>query len=83
MNYTLVFTKRAKKDIEGLDRVARKRLAKKILELTVDPVGKSKKLLHPKLGTYQYRIGHYRVIFDVVGRQVVILRVGHRREIYR
>jgi len=29
------------------------------------------------------RIGDYRVIFDVEGDELVVLRVGHRREIYR
>jgi hypothetical protein len=26
---------------------------------------------------------HYRVIFDIEGNEIVVLRVGHRREIYR
>ncbi|WP_121990726.1 type II toxin-antitoxin system RelE/ParE family toxin [Nitrospira lenta] len=28
-------------------------------------------------------MGDYRVVFDLEGGQVVILRVGHRREIYK
>ncbi|MDZ7363783.1 MAG: type II toxin-antitoxin system RelE/ParE family toxin [candidate division KSB1 bacterium] len=35
------------------------------------------------LGSYRFRIGDYRVIFDVDGAALVILRAGHRREIYR
>jgi mRNA-degrading endonuclease RelE of RelBE toxin-antitoxin system len=28
-------------------------------------------------------IGDYRVIFDIEGNELVVLRVGHRPEIYR
>lgn len=35
------------------------------------------------LGSYRFRIGDYRVVFDLEGDQIVILRVGHRREIYK
>ncbi len=37
----------------------------------------------PKIGTYRFRIGDYRVIFDIYGEDIVILRIGHRRSIYK
>jgi mRNA interferase RelE/StbE len=40
-------------------------------------------LIDPKLGTYRFRIGDYRVIFDIEGKDIVVLRVGHRRDIYK
>jgi len=43
----------------------------------------AQKLSDPRLGTYRFRVGEYRVIFDVEGSDIVILRVGHRKEIYR
>lgn len=48
-----------------------------------DPMSHSVKLIDQELGQYRYRIGDYRVIFDIVGEDIVILRIGHRREIYR
>jgi len=82
-NFRLVFTARAAEDVKQLDGLTAKRIGKKIMELEIDPVGKSKKLVSPKLGTYRFRIGDYRVIFDIHGRNIVVLRIGHRREIYR
>ena len=41
------------------------------------------KLTDPSLGTYRFRIGDYRVIFDIEGEEIVVLRVGHRKDIYR
>ncbi len=35
------------------------------------------------LGSYRFRVGDYRVIFDLEGEEIVVLRVGHRKEIYR
>jgi mRNA interferase RelE/StbE len=40
-------------------------------------------LTDPEIGTYRFRIGDYRVIFDLEGNDVIVLRVGHRKEIYR
>lgn len=52
-------------------------------KLQENPRELSVKLIDESLGQYRYRIGDYRVIFDIHGNDIVILRVGHRREIYR
>jgi len=83
MKYTLVYTARAVRDIKTLDTLVKKRMAEKIVQLKERPLRKAKKLIHSKLGSYRYRIGDYRIVFDIAGKDVVILRVGHRREIYR
>ena len=41
------------------------------------------KLTDPALETYRFRIGDYRVIFDIEDKEIVILRVGHRKNIYK
>jgi len=81
--YRLVYTKRSVEDIQKLDTLARRRIGDRLRSLENDPLGKSRKLLNPRIGTYRYRIGDYRAVFDISGRDVVVLRVGHRREIYR
>ncbi|MDO9513456.1 MAG: type II toxin-antitoxin system RelE/ParE family toxin [Elusimicrobiota bacterium] len=83
MKYTLVYTARAVRDIETLDTLVKKRIAEKIIQLKKSPLKKAKKLIHSKIGSYRYRIGDYRIVFDLDGKDIVILRVGHRREIYR
>ncbi len=83
MKYALVYTNRAAKDVKKLDTVQKKKIAKKIMNLRKYPQKISKKLLHPKLGSFRYGIGDFRIIFDIENRNVVVLRVGHRREIYR
>ncbi len=83
MNYNLVYTHRAEKDIKKLDPSTKSRLGKALLKLKEHPIGHSEKLTDPKIGTYRFRMGNYRVIFDIEGKDIVILRGGHRREIYR
>lgn len=83
MAYRLVYTERAARDIRKLDVVARKRLKKALEKLREKPIECSTKLINPKVGDYRYRVADHRVIFDLIGRDIVILRVGHRRDIYR
>jgi mRNA interferase RelE/StbE len=83
MGYKLLYTKSAVKDIQKLDAVARKRLKSKLEAYAKNPLVYAKKLTDFSLGTYRWRIGNYRIIFDIDGENIVILRVRHRREIYR
>ena len=83
MNYNLVYTRRAEKDLKKLDSSIKSRIGNALLKLQDNPLLYSEKLSDPVLGTYKFRIGDYRVIFDIEGNDVVILRIGHRREIYK
>ena len=83
MKYTLIYTQRAERDIAGLDSRTRERIGKTLLRYKENPLRYAEKLSDPVLGTYRFRIGDYRVIFDLEGNEIVVLRVGHRREIYR
>ncbi len=85
MAYTILITKRAKKDIETLDVVVRKHLGKRLLHVAgmSDLRTQAKHLENPSIGTYRIRVGDYRVLFDIDGKTMVILRVQHRKDVYR
>jgi mRNA interferase RelE/StbE len=83
VKYTLIYTQRAERDIAGLDSRTKERIGKTLLRYKEDPLRYAEKLSDPVLGTYRFRIGNHRVIFDLEGNEIVVLRVGHRREIYR
>lgn len=83
MTYKLVYTHRSIKDVQNLDPTIKKRIGKALLRLEKDPFANSKSLVDSKLGTYRFRIGDYRAIFDIQGEDIVILRIGHRNSIYR
>ena len=83
MKYSLVYTHRAVKDIEGLEEKIKNRIAKALLRYSEDPFKYAEKLTNSRLGNYRFRIGDYRIIFDLEGYDICVLRVGHRKEIYR
>jgi len=81
--YKVVFTQRALKDLENIDKEMQNRIATKLKEYAKEPQRYAHKLTTPKIGTYRFRIGDYRAIFDIDGKNIVILRIGHRGIIYR
>jgi len=85
MAYTIAITKTAKRDIDALEHVERKRLGKKLLHVaSLDDLSSvAKHFTNSAIGTYRLRIGSYRVLFDIEGRIMLILGVQHRREVYR
>lgn len=48
-----------------------------------DPLEFAEPVTDPALGQYRFRVGDYRVIFDVKDELFKILKVGHRKDIYR
>lgn len=83
MTYTLLYTKSAQKDIQKLDIIAKKKIRKKLEQLAMNPTKLAKKLHNSSLGSYRLRVGNYRIIFDLQGNDIIILRAGHRREVYK
>lgn len=74
----------AKKEIRGLQKDTRKRIigAVRKLRSTPRPVG-CKKLKGSN--EYRIRVGDYRVIYEIQDDVLIVLlvKVGHRREVYR
>jgi len=83
MNYS--FTQNALKELRGLEIVIQKRIIEKLdFYVAMDnPLVFAKSLRDSKFGEYRFRVGEYRVIFDVRGNEIVILTIGHRRDIYK
>ena len=83
MSYRLVYTQRAVRDIDRLDAGVKKRIGTTLLRFKKNPLQYAERLTNPDIGSFRFRIGHYRVIFDIGDKDIVVLRVGHRKEIYK
>jgi len=81
--YKVAFTQRALKDWESVDKDMQVRIAKKLKEYAKEPLRYAVKLTDSKIGTYRFRIGDYRIIFDIDDEHIVILRLGLRRSVYK
>lgn len=82
MPFEINFKKSAVKDLLKLSKSESKEIMLKILEnLSKDP--ESFPILKGRhKGLRKFRIGNYRVIFTIIEREVLILYVGHRKDIY-
>ena len=83
MNYKMIFTNRAIKDLKKIDNKMKERIGNKLKIYSENPLKFGKKLTDPKIGTYKFKIGDYRVIFDIDDNKIIVLRLGHRKNIYK
>ena len=85
MSYKIIFTQAAVKDIDTLDVIVKKQLKKKFVYFSElnDIKTVAKKLHDYDRGEYRIRIGNYRIIFDLDRHRIIILRVQHRKDVYR
>lgn len=71
-------------DIPRLDAPARKRIRSAIeSKLATQPQDFAKPLAYTKAGLWSLRVGNWRVIFGLRGDEVWILKIGHRRDVYK
>jgi len=71
------------RDLEALEPEVRRRIGEALERYRQEPLRYARRMAAPALGSYRFRIGDYLVIFDLEGEEVVVLRVGHRSQIYR
>ena len=79
----VIFSRTSKKDINKLDAVVKKRIGKKIQAYSQNPMQYARKIAFPSIGNYRWRMGNYRVTFDIKGDEIRILKVRHRKEVYK
>jgi mRNA interferase RelE/StbE len=83
LQFVIVYTNRAVKDISSFDQETKERIREALERYSESPLSHAKKMSDSSLGTYRFRIGDYRVIFDIEDHDIIILRAGHRQSIYR
>ena len=83
--YRYIFSKTAEKDLKKLSRPVQIQIINKLKYFikSANPLAFASYLKDSQLGTYRFRIGDYRVIFDIEDENIIILTLGHRREIYK
>lgn len=87
MQYKVIFTERAKRQLKKLDKHIAALIIgwlEKNIQNCENPRLHGKGLVENKSGQWRYRIGDYRVICEIQDKEIIVLvlEVGHRREIY-
>lgn len=80
-----VFSESSKKDIAKLPTAEQKRLKKKLLywQQLNNPLVQAKSLTRHQSASHRFRFGSYRLIVKVLGDEIRVLRVRHRKDIYK
>ncbi|PCI25118.1 hypothetical protein COB57_02790 [Candidatus Peregrinibacteria bacterium] len=89
MMYQVQYTKKSISELKKLPKETAKRILDKIQFFTeqLEPLSFAKSLKNPVYGMYRFRIGDYRVIFDMneEGELIIlyVLSVKHRKDVYK
>lgn len=83
-SYSVLVKRDAEKELRRLPRRDLKRLVDRIAALAVEPRPTGVEKLST-LERYRVRQGDYRVVYEIddQARTVTVVRIGHRREVYR
>jgi len=72
------------RDISGFPQHIKLRIRKAIEDrLILDPYKFGEPLRRSLSGFRKLRVGDYRVIYEIQGQTVVILKIGHHRDVYK
>lgn len=85
MAYTIQFKPLALRQLEKLPREVQRRIVSKIEALRDDPFPAGCKKMEVLVDAWRIRIGEYRVVYQVHRGVliVLVLTVGHRKNVYR
>ena len=82
MAFDIAYKKSVEKDLANLGKSEARRILDKIEKDLTTRADSYPVLKGQFAGLRKLRVGDYRVIFAILGPQVLVLRIGHRREIY-
>jgi len=80
--FTLVITRSFFKDLQKINKPDQIRIRKALTGIEADPY-KGRKVVAADIGQFRWRVGNYRIRYDISGDEVVILRVIKRDDVYR
>ena len=81
MTFKIIWDKKAQNELIKLEVLIARRIILKVRELEKDPFSKDIKRLKGEK-SFRLRVGDYRVIFDIVRDTIIVLNLGHRKNIY-
>jgi mRNA interferase RelE/StbE len=83
--YRIEFTPAAGRDLRKLPKEILQRVQAVINSLADDPLPPGVRKLTGGPNVWRIRVGHYCVLYQLYSQEllVVVVRVGHRREVYR
>ena len=83
MAYNIVYKKSVHRDLKKLSKAEAGRILDKIERELLKKPESNPVLKGQFAGLRKFRAGDYRVIYTLLGDDILILRIGHRRNVYK
>jgi mRNA interferase RelE/StbE len=83
LSYKISFKKSVARDLKKIDKDQAMKILNKIEHELPEKAETFPALSGKFSGLRKFRVGDYRVIFSIIGDTVLVLRISHRREVYR
>jgi mRNA interferase RelE/StbE len=81
--YNIGYKKSVERDLKKLPKAEARRILDQIEEELSEKAETYPVLKGQFAGLRKYRVGGYRVIYAILGNEVLVLRIGHRKDVYR
>jgi mRNA interferase RelE/StbE len=81
--YKITYKSSVERDLKKIDKSQLKIIFEKIDTVLAEKGEQFPALTGKFSGLRKYRIGDYRVIYSILDDSLVILRIAHRKEVYR
>jgi len=81
--YNIVYKKSVHRDLKKLSKPEALRILDQIEQELSRKPDFNPVLKGPFAGLRKFRVGEYRVIYALLGADVLILRIGHRKNVYK
>jgi len=83
LSYNIAFKKTVSRDLKKIDKNIADKILQKIEQELPDKADTFPALTGKFAGLRKFRVGNYRVVYSIINDTAIILRIGHRREVYR
>ncbi len=81
----IIFSKNAFRGLSRLEKNIQKRISEKLdFYIAQDnPLDFADRLTDHQFSDWRFRIGEHRILFDVEKEKILILKIGHRKDVYK
>jgi len=85
LEYRLLFDDKVAKDLKKIDKQWQKNILEAIKTNLVNDPYIGKKLVGDLSSYYSYRINDYRVIYEIIEDEIVliVIKIKHRKDVYK
>ena len=83
MAYNIVYKNSVQRDLKKLSKAEAHRVLKQIEEELSKNAENYPVLKGQFAGLRKYRVGEHRLIYAILGDDVLILRIGHSKDVYK